>query len=451
MLDVHARRSALGSPGFALVVLILVSLLGACGAPAKPAPAFVVGALAIESEGAEIHPGTPLTVTTTVQNTGDGPGTYTAELSVDGVVEARQDLTLASGATAPLRFPLRAGSPGDHEIALGASTAILHVGAPAAVYEIDLHLASEIGEVLEGAALDYVADVTNVGSVAGSYEAILAVDGVEAGRQTVAVEPGAIGTLHFPLTAGEPGDHEIAVGDATATLTVLAPAAITVSGLVLSPNPTAKGEGLAAAVSVRNDGGATGSTVIKVKVDGKSAAKQEVTVAGGGTTTVEIALKVPKPGKHTVTAGPLKERLVVQDITRPKNGKVITNKIKGGRGSLTVDNGNDVDAVIVLAKKSKPTKTVLAVYVRAGKTAKVKGIKDGTYIVYFSLGRRWDRVTKGFTSDVQRSRFVDKIRFKTTRSGYLITWSTWTLSLHTVFGGNAPTEGVGEGDFPGVP
>lgn len=452
MFERHARRSAIGSPGLALVVLILVSLVGACSTPAKPAPAFVLGAITLESDDAEIHPGTRVTVTTTVQNAGDGPGTYAAALTVDGVVEARQDVPLDAGATAPLRFPLRAGSPGRHEIALGATTAILDVAAAVAAFEVGgLRLGTETGEILEGAPLDYVAEVTNVGSLAGSYEAILAVDGVAAGRQTVAVEPGETGILHFPVTAGAPGDYEITVGDANATLTVLAPAAITVSGLVLTPNPTAKGEGLTAAVSVRNDGGATGSTVVTVKVDGKTAAKQDVTVAGGGATTVEIALKVPASGKHTVTAGPLEERLVVQAITRPKNGTVVTNKIKGGRGSLTVENGNDVDAVIVLAKKSKPHKAVLAVYVRAGKKATVKRIRDGTYVVYFTLGRRWDSVSKAFTRDVERSRFVDTVKFKTTRSGFLITWSTWTLTLHPVFGGNAPTEGVGEGDFPGVP
>jgi hypothetical protein len=452
MLDLPARRSANGSSGTVLIIaVILVSLIGACAAPAKPAAAFVVGPLAIESDTTRVGPGVPYTVTTTIRNEGDDGGTYTATLTVDGVVEARQDVTLEAGATEPLDFPLLAGAPGDHEIALGASSTTLRVSAGPAFEVSGLRLASDDGEILEGTALDYVAAVTNVGSLTGSYEATLAVDGLIGDRQTVSLRPGETATLQFALTAGAPGTHEVAVGEATTTLTVLAPSSVKVTGLVLTPNPTAKGDGLTAAVTVENAGGATGSVVVKVKVDKRTAATQEVTVAGGEQATVDIPLKVPAPGKHDVTAGPLKQRLVVQDITRPKNGKVLTNKIKGGRGSLTVDNGNDVDAVIVLAKKSKPTKTVLAVYVRAGKTAKVKGIKDGTYIVYFSLGRRWDRVTKGFTSDVQRSRFVDKIRFKTTRSGYLITWSTWTLSLHTVFGGNAPTEGVGEGDFPGVP
>ena len=270
-------------------------------------------------------------------------------------------------------------------------------------------------------------------------------------RQPVDLAVGERTTLRFPFIAGAPGDHRIEVGGATAIVTVLGPASISVTGLSLSPNPTAKGGTLAATVTVENGGGATGTIVVKVKIGDTTAAKQKVTVAGGERTTVDIALTVPAPGKHTVSVGDLSERLVVWKITRPANGKVLTNKVKGGRGELTIENGNDRDAVLVLARKASPKKAVLVVYVRAGKDATVKGIKDGTYIVYYSIGTRWDSKSRAFTSDVERSRFEDTIRFKTTRTSTMITWSVWTLTLNTVIGGNAPTEDVDPGDFPGVP
>jgi hypothetical protein len=386
-----------------------------------------------------------------VQNTGDVAGTYEAALSVDGAVQARQDVAIEGGQSALLHFDLRAGSPGHHDIALGGLTAELYV-TPAADFVVSgLRLADAATEVLAGDVVEVVAEVENAGALAGTYEATLRVDGTVEAQQQVVLEVGQTSTLRFDVTAGPPGDHVLEVGGATTTLSVLEPAAVEVTALELTPNPAETGGKLAAVVTVTNAGGASGTVIVKVRVDGKAVAKQSVTVAGGQRATVDLPFTVPAPGRHSVAAGPLEERLVVWKITRPATGKVMTNKIKGGRGQLTIENGNDRDAVLVLARSSAPTKAVLAVYVRAERSATIKGIKDGTYVVFFSLGKRWDSHSRAFTSELDRSRFEDTIRFKTTRSAYMTTYSTWTLTLQPVVGGNAPTRDVGEGDFPGVP
>jgi hypothetical protein len=151
---------------------------------------------------------------------------------------------------------------------------------------------------------------------------------------------------------------------------------------------------------------------------------KQATVPGGATDTVTFTLKAPKGARHTLAVGEVTTKLTVWKITRPPNGKVLTNRISGGRGQLKIENGNDRDAIFVLARKSSPTKTVLATYVRAGKSATVKGIRDGTYVVYFSLGRRWDSYSRRFTSERDPSRFDDPIKFKTTRS------AMWITSFH---------------------
>ena len=66
-----------------------------------------------------------------------------------------------------------------------------------------------------------------------------------------------------------------------------------------------------------------------------------MTVAGGERRTVEIPLAVPAPGRHTVAVGGLEQNFVVWKISRPSNGTVLVNKVKGGMGRLTIKNGDD--------------------------------------------------------------------------------------------------------------
>jgi hypothetical protein len=268
----------------------------------------------------------------------------------------------------------------------------------------------------------------------------------------VPVDVGQTTTVRFVIEAGAPGAHAIAVGSEGAILTVLAPASLGVTSLRVTPNPAEAKDQLTAAVTVGNRGGASGTLTVEVTVDGKVAATREVTVAGGGEATVAVPLSVPSPGRHTVAVGGLDRELVVWKITRPANGTVLVNKIKGGMGRLTIKNGDDDrDAVVVLASSSNPSKALLAVYVRANKSHTIKTIKDGKYIIYFTHGERWDSHSKAFTSSLERRRFEATARFKTTRTSTYVRYSIVTISLHQVVGGNAPTDPVGDEDFPAVP
>jgi len=132
-------------------------------------------------------------------------------------------------------------------------------------------------------------------------------------------------------------------------------------------------------------------------------------------------------------------------IERPANGKVLVNRVSGGLGRLKVKNDGDRDAYLVLAKSSAPKKALLGVYVRAGRSATVRGVPDGTYIVFFSQGRAGTRTRAG--SPWSRSGAASRTRSSSrpSRTSYTI----WTLSLESVLGGNAPTNPVDEGEFPG--
>ncbi|MBG0813611.1 hypothetical protein [Planomonospora sp. ID82291] len=126
---------------------------------------------------------------------------------------------------------------------------------------------------------------------------------------------------------------------------------------------------------------------------------------------------------------------------RPRNGRILYDRISGGQGVLKVKNGTSRDAVVTLVRgKSK----AISVYVRARSTAKVNDVRDGTYRIFFTSGYRFS-VSKGrFARGASYQKFDDRLRFTTTSSSATI----WTLTLNPVKGGNARTSGVNPKDFP---
>lgn len=123
------------------------------------------------------------------------------------------------------------------------------------------------------------------------------------------------------------------------------------------------------------------------------------------------------------------------------NGSFVREGERDGLGELTVENGGDADAVLTL---THGTDAVYSFYVLKGQTAKVTGIRDGQYDVYFAGGFDWDAASKRFTQSCAFTKFDDGLNFNTTDS----TYSTWKLTLQPVAGGNASTTDIPEGSFP---
>ena len=460
-MNVSSRRRPRRTLARTLAILVTLGLLAGCGTPALAPVAspvaddlttFAVSRLEVSPLRGTILAGDEVEITARVENGGASAGTYRAELRVDGAVEARTDVTLDPGQGTTVRFLIQAGEPGNHEIAIGGSVATLHVTAAAAFRVTSLRLAAEPAEIRAGDALEYVAEVANTGALADTYDAVLTVDGFVQARQSATIEAGETATLRLAIIAGTAGSHSVALGDARATHTVVSLAALSVTDLQLSRDGVPSGGAVEAVVTVRNDGGAVGTLAVKVAVDGKVAATKDVTIAGGERLDVSVPLAVTRAGTHTVTAGALKRQLVVWKITRPGNGTVLANKVRGGNGRLTIKNGDDAqDTVVVLAAKSSPRKALLAVYIRSNKSVTLNGIQDGRYVAFYTFGDRWDSYSKAFTSSVDRRRFADTIRFTTTRTATTIRYSIITLKLHLAGSGNAPTDYVSDDDFPAVP
>lgn len=79
----------------------------------------------------------------------------------------------------------------------------------------------ESGVALAGQPAEVSVTVTNVGTAAGDYQAVLLVDGAEEATTAVELEPGAATEISWPVARDEPGRYEVQVEHLTGELRVL--------------------------------------------------------------------------------------------------------------------------------------------------------------------------------------------------------------------------------------
>jgi len=132
---------------------------------------------------------------------------------------------------------------------------------------------------------------------------------------------------------------------------------------------------------------------------------------------------------------------------RPLTGLIKSNQNGGGYGQFTVENGNAVDGVVILTLNNK---TIMAAYIRAGKTYTMKGIRDQTYNLYFSTGSDWNG--KEFLTAATHRRFEDSFKFTTkvttTATTKTTKYTIWRVSLQPVKGGKGKVDEISGSDFP---
>ncbi|MFI9593333.1 hypothetical protein [Nonomuraea sp. NPDC052265] len=155
-----------------------------------------------------------------------------------------------------------------------------------------------------------------------------------------------------------------------------------------------------------------------------------LTSAPAGATTANLQATSTA---HTTSA--------VQAASRPSNGRIVYDRLSGGRGVLKIKNGTSKDGVVTIVKGR--TKAV-SIYVRARSTARIRDVRDGTYRIYFTTGYRFSTSKGRFTRAASYQKFNDRLRFRTTSTQYTI----WTLTLNPIRGGNARTSPVNPKDFP---
>jgi len=101
--------------------------------PLTPA-AFTFSSLTLSP--ADVEPKGEVTVSVKVENTGEQPGTYSAELKLDGASKETKTGTLAGGATATVTFKVSSQVEGKHTVQVGDQTGSFTATTPPPDYTI---------------------------------------------------------------------------------------------------------------------------------------------------------------------------------------------------------------------------------------------------------------------------------------------------------------------------
>ncbi|MEV0231432.1 hypothetical protein [Nonomuraea sp. NPDC050786] len=212
----------------------------------------------------------------------------------------------------------------------------------------------------------------------------------------------------------------------------------------LAPPDAVRAQHDAYVTSLRDFTSALGSTA------GKVGARNLCTSSAVLTDLDDKLAALDKAGEALQSAGGYPADIVdvkagKKENRRLGNGSFVRRSTLNGRSSLEVDNGGTRDAVVTVVKGGSKT---FSVYVRKKSKFKVRGVRDGTYKIYFTHGVDWDGKRKAFTRECSFEKFEKSVKFKTTFTATQIRWHDWRITLHAISGGNARTAPVDPDDFP---
>jgi hypothetical protein len=86
---------------------------------------------------------------------------------------------------------------------------------------------------------------------------------------------------------------------------------------------------------------------------------------------------------------------------------------------------------------------------KANESYTITSIPDGEYILYYSLGKDWNKDTGKFSIVAEYECFEETFSFERGTDFWGRKYHTgYEVTLYPVAGGTAETEDVSEGDFP---
>ena len=189
-----------------------------------PPAAFIVSNLTVEPE--QIAPGEVVIITVSIANTDGMEGSYTAILEVNGVREETQSISIAAGGTKRVDFTVSREEPGDYVVKVGALEGNFTVTVPPAPAAFSVSGLSVLpAEVELGETITVSMVVANTGGEAGSYTAVLKINGGKEEEKTVTIAAGSSQTVSFRVTREEAGSCTVTVDGLSGSFTVVAPPA----------------------------------------------------------------------------------------------------------------------------------------------------------------------------------------------------------------------------------
>lgn len=391
----------------------------------------------------------PFDVTVVVRNSGDAGGEMDLTVLRDGVVLDSRTVQADAGEEVTLTFRVNGLTSGTHEFTIegvdGLSATVVAL-TPALIVIDELTASPDVVDLSQGATVTVTVRFTNTGEADGDETLVLLMDGRSMDERAISVAGGDSGTVVFSLTMDARGEHVLEVGDASVTVTALAPAELSVDAVTVSPDPLDLNASTDVTVTARltNIGDLDGTFPLEVTLDGAVVATRDVTIPGGETASEQFAVTVAHPGMNSITVNGVEAGFDVYQLARPATGTVIVNQLGGGVNQLKIVNDSELDVYVVLAAPGENQPALLGVYVRAHESTTVRHIIDGTYVKYFVQGTDWCTFYQRFTGFARCGMFDRVTVFDPPSNQYTVL----TLTFGASSGESAPTTDVDPDSFP---
>lgn len=167
----------------------------------------------------------------------------------------------------------------------------------------------------KGNLLTVSATVTNSGSLSGSYDVILKIDGEETNTRSVTLGGKKSEVVSFTLVMDKVGQHVIDLNGLTSTINVKEPegggtpagdteppepADFYISELTIDPGEVRPGDEVTVTTTVANTGGSPGRYIVILKIDNKEQEREEVTLGPGQSQDVSFTMSESMIGTYSV-------------------------------------------------------------------------------------------------------------------------------------------------------
>jgi len=162
-------------------------------------------------------------------------------------------------------------------------------------------------------------EIRNSNAKLDTYNVPLMVNGVADDRKSITLAPGATELITFTLTKNQAGTYRISVGSKESNLVVenLLPPDFRLSNLEINPAAAEIGDIIIITAEIANTGGAKGSYIAELKIDGDTYQTEKVIMAPGTDYMLVFKVSADSPGTYPVSLGELTGKFVINEPVRP--------------------------------------------------------------------------------------------------------------------------------------
>ena len=324
----------------------------------QPAANFSVD---IDATNAPVEAGEDLTVTATIENTGDLQATQTVSVAAEGLGTDSAWVTLSANAstTETFTFETEDGDAGEYTAVVtsaddSASQNVTVTPDEPAPDPANFSVTVDSTNVpVEGEMLLVNATVENTGDLQATQTVELTVEslGTDSASVTLAGGASTTATLAVETESGDAGEYTATVSagqTATSTsATVNAPATFQLSNLRPAETTVPLGSGVNLSVTLQNTGDVAGTETLALTVGGLTETRTE-TVEAGATTTVTfstVSTDSLGPGQYTPTVASATDSVSGTLAVEQPDSASFAVRILDGESTLAAPAGGQFEVV----------------------------------------------------------------------------------------------------------